>query len=128
MTDNTENRIRLAEWQGWTHIRMKYVAMDKRSYPFGCVPGNVNDTHLKEQIPDPYTDANDCEALIRHLRKRGWLIRIEDQGTPASPLMPVVAWLTIHAHRPFRVHRWRGPCDDYKQGVCELALKVLDND
>ena len=62
------DRIRLAEAMGWTHIRMKWVAMEEKSYPFGCVPRNVNDKHLKEQIPDPYTNANDDYAVLEWMR------------------------------------------------------------
>ena len=69
-TEQLSDRIKLAEAMGWTHIHMKYVAMDETSYPFGCVPGNVNDKHLKEQIPDPYTNANDDYAVLEWMRER----------------------------------------------------------
>ena len=65
---SVQNRIKLAEAMGWTNIHMKYVAMDEKSYPFGCVPGNVNDKNLKEQVPDPFTNANDDYAVLAWLR------------------------------------------------------------
>ena len=66
MTD--DDRILLAEAMGWTNICMKYVAMEDKSYPFGCAPGNVNDKHLKEQIPDPFNSANDDYAVLEWMR------------------------------------------------------------
>lgn len=64
-----EERIKLAEAMGWTNIRSKYIAMEEKSYPFGVVPGNVNDKRFKEQIPDPFTDANDDYAVLEWMRK-----------------------------------------------------------
>lgn len=75
-----------------------------------------------QPIPNPFEDANDCEDVIRWLGKRGigvdiyrrpWMeqesVTIYIQGEP-------IAW---------KEKRWQG--EDWKQGVCELALKVLDN-
>ena len=69
------DRIKLAEAMGWTHIHMKYVAMDETSYPFGCPPAihyadNVVDKRFKEQIPDPFTDANDDYAVLEWSREQ----------------------------------------------------------
>lgn len=66
---NDQERIRLAKLQGWTHIRMKWVAMDGQAYPFGCPPadeysdGKVN-KQIKVQIPNPFEDANDDYAVL----------------------------------------------------------------
>ena len=71
-----EERIRLAEAMGWTRIRMKHVAMDGQSYPFACPPadqysdGKVDPTY-RQQIPDPFTDANDDYAVLEWMRERG---------------------------------------------------------
>ena len=72
---NEQDRIRLAEAMGWTRISMKYVAMDERSYPFGCPPsteytdGLVNPKY-REQIPNPFTNANDDYAVLEWMREQ----------------------------------------------------------
>lgn len=108
-----DDRIKLAEAMGWTHIHMKYVAMDGKSYPFGCVPGNVNDTHLKEQIPDPYTNANDDYSVLEWMReayqRQAW------SGTEAERL----CWTRFHQGLP--------DIRDYKIGdYARAALKVIE--
>ena len=98
------DRIKLAEVMGYTktkHNRWKSPC-GKRvdSYP-----------------PNPFTDANDCEALIKHLESKGIEVTVEFgvvedyvviRRMPADPDLIV----------------WRG--DDWKQGVCKLALKVIE--
>ena len=118
-----KDRIRICEAMGWTHIHMKYVAMDETSYPFGCPPadqysdGKVN-TAYKEQIPNPLESHDDCHALIEWLNGRGCDVR--------------VSHLASHKQRHFtalvqfgsNMSRWTG--DDYRIGVVELTLKLLD--
>lgn len=112
MNDQQQNRIKLAllvgwtrdeQWKGWVlHITEKQRDI-------------VRDPDL---LPDPFTDANDCDALIKHLNGQGYDVQC------------------IHGHREPAVVRtirtsdwdceeWSG--DDWKQGVCELALKVIDD-
>ena len=55
---------------------MKYVAMDEKSYLFGCAPADLYsngrvDKRFKEQIPDPFTDANDDYAVLEWMRELG---------------------------------------------------------
>jgi len=66
---------------------------------------------------DPFTDANDCEALIKWLTEQGYTVVIQIWDTEA-----LVDLETID-NRP----NLKGNCDDYKQGVCELALKIIEN-
>jgi len=72
MNDNTENRIRLAEWRGWKRVTLKTFGGDDSNVwesPEGVQRAN--------SLPDPLTDANDCEALIRHLNSLDYGLTIE---------------------------------------------------
>lgn len=105
------DRIKLAEAMGWTNIRMKYVAMDGQSYPFGCVPRNVNDKHLKEQIPDPYTNANDDYAVLE------WL-RAEDN----KPWQYTLSQLDYGTRR----YKWDYQIGDYARAALRALEKTAD--
>ena len=76
---------------------------------------NANGT---DTLFDPFTDANDCEALIKFLYPE-WTVKVV-MGDADS----------VHLYRrkgaglPKEVY-WQGHKNDWKQGVCELALKVL---
>ena len=65
-------------------------------------------------IPDPENDANDCEALIQWLTEQQYCLTVD-------------FWMGI-----VQLHTWNEQLvitsegKDWKQGVCELALKVLD--
>jgi len=113
-----EARIKLAEAMGWRHS-----TYDSPSFVNADVmvqkPCWYSPDHGVPQIkiPDPFTDANDCEALIKHLESKGIEVTVEFDITedyvvirriPADPNLLI----------------WKG--DDWKQGVCELALKVLE--
>ncbi|KKN66729.1 hypothetical protein LCGC14_0468400 [marine sediment metagenome] len=91
---NEEGRILLAEAMGGP-IWEAYINPGKH-------PENVN-------LPDPFTDANDCEALIRWLNERGHHLEIRFYANGDSDV-------TIGL--PKRI--WVGA--NWKQGVCELAL------
>jgi len=67
---------------------------------------------------DPRTNANDCEALIRHLRGAGVKVNV----TFGEKQDHVIFSL----EQPYFADH--GFFDDWKQGVCELALKVIDHD
>jgi hypothetical protein len=101
--------IKLAEFCGlkWTAIGTEFAW--KR--PDGGLVG----------IFQPHTDANDCDALIRALNERGYGITIEPWPNECSVAMYSNAEQIADAEF---VGSWDG--DDYKQGVCELALKVID--
>ena len=102
------DRIKLAEAMGWKQM----VSTPGNWYPPG-LPPQAN--ALGHTLPDPFTDANDCEALIKWLTEQGYTVVIQIWDTEA-----LVDLETID-NRP----NLKGNCDDYKQGVCELALKVL---
>lgn len=98
------DRIRLAEamgvpeWEAYCHPAKN--------------PGNVT-------LPDPFTDANDCEAVIRFMA--------EKYGVVFTVWYPCAdAQTAVDCSRDGYVLdrlKWQGK--DWKQGVCELALKVI---
>ena len=77
------------------------------------------------QLPDPFTDANACNALIKHLNGLGYGIDIY-----LRPWMTDhVAAVTVngpcdHHDKSWDDLRWQG--DNWMHGVCELALKVIE--
>ena len=104
---NDKDRIRLAEWMGWTWStwRDKWLTPDKKTIT---------------ELPDPFTDANDCEALIIHLGSLGLGVDIYRR-----PWMKSESVIVYFQGEPvgWKEQRWQG--NDWKQGVCELALKIL---
>lgn len=122
-------RIKLAEAMGWTHIRMNWVAMAEKSYPFGCPPADqysnkVVDKRFKEQIPDPEHNANDANQLI---------VFLTQQGYEAHIMWPAGDRLDLKG----RVQLWikgKRVADEYfdaemfGDAVARAALKVIDND
>ena len=89
-----EARIKLAEAMGW-------------EFPHGPT----------KHCPDPFTDANDCEALIKHLNGLGWNIEVVF-GRRGK-------YYVTFQQFPVAGKGLNRECDDWKQGVCELALKVM---
>jgi len=71
-------------------------------------------------LPDPYTDANDCHDLIKHLN--GLDMEVDTSQTKIQDSV-TLRWFDDEGRRVFDL--WKG--DNYMQGVCELALKVLNN-
>ena len=107
------DRIRLAEAMGWKPLAGEWdLKSDPKAWEGPDIIGNYDD------LPDPFTDANDCDALIKHLESKGIEVSVEfgiAEDYVVIRRMPADPDLII----------WRG--DNWKQGVCELALKVLDN-
>lgn len=120
MTD--ADSIKLAEFCGW-----RWEPLEKPStntgkwYPPESSPiyQGPDDFIYGKDKPDlvftPHTDANDCEALIRALNEAGYNVDISIRRNGKHSVR------IIMGHEPVFVDN-----DDYKQGVCELALKVLD--
>lgn len=83
------------------------------------VPGRLTPPYLFDDF-DPFTDANDCETLTQYLNGVGWDVIVTHYANGA---------VTVNLHDPLgglpSPEHYYG--DDYKQGVCELALKVLDD-
>lgn len=102
-----DKRIRLAEAMGW-----KCVELDDGTI-YWHSPNMLKGCGQKNP-PDPENNANDCEALIRYLNERGHPVVVDWQRVEA-----LMAWVCVYG----------AGCDtfdDWKQGVCELALQVLD--
>ncbi len=112
-----QDRIRLAEAMGW---RWKPSSTDNKIGRWYRPDGNYGDWVHKGDLPfDPFTDANDDYALIRWLNEQGFAVTILT-GRDGDD---VFVFPFDHEYT-----RWEQHCDDWKQGVCELALKVIDND
>jgi hypothetical protein len=118
-----ENIIALAEWLGWK-------CTSKTTYPDGEVyktywrdPVHGTSSNSFEDLPNPYTSADDCDAVIRKLTDRDWQVDVCNGRSCGRPFACVRLWSTVNDDWP---EIWQG--DDYKHGVCELALKVIDNE
>ncbi len=116
MTD--ADRIRLAEAMGWNNITDKHLDADSNLYVLGGFPPHTKAYGVTTVLPDPDTDANDCEALIRWLNEQGFAVI---RGQYADGLGHV--HLLGHGVEL----RWKGKNEDNKKGVCELALKVIES-
>ncbi len=112
MTD-IEKRIKLAEAMGWKHCQMRE---NLQRY---CWQNPISKLWVEEsELPDPFTDANDCNALIKHLNGLGIAIELnlDENG-----------YVVVQGYKaPDPFFSYEG--DNWMQGVCELALKVIEND
>ena len=100
---------------GWTPLDGKLIGS-------WMPPGVTVHTHVMHiervftsELPDPFTDANDCNALIKHLKVEDYSIEINMDKKAGDTVR--LTW--SHGRNKF----WRG--DNWMHGVCELALKVL---
>lgn len=66
---------------------------------------------------NPLENANDCNALIKHLTGLGYLVTIEHGER-----------IHVCVRNDNIVYDWRQKSDryDWMHGVCEIALKVLN--
>ena len=69
-------------------------------------------------IPDPFTDANDCEAVISWLNENGYAIV---RGQYANDL----GLGHVHLFGDRLKLRWKGKNEDNGSGVCKLALRLI---
>ena len=111
-----EARIKLAETMGWR----KGPKPSGNSVQGWYAPEGVNKAFTGEYgLPDPENDANDCEALIRHLIDTGWRVEID---FPSLDLTETA----VRIYSEGLQDAWYGyaPDQNWKRGVCELALKL----
>jgi hypothetical protein len=108
-----EARIKLAKAMGWT---VAPITLEDCGGPFLVCHGAFSEDNDDWHSFNPFTDANDCEALIRWLNEQGWIVNVD--------------WSSEHSVKIWRFRNpdtkeftWQG--NNWKQGVCELALKVL---
>jgi len=106
-----KDRIRLAEAMGWKQHPDGWWSTPRK---------NGVQTHGLDDSPDPFTDANDTETLIRWLNERGYQLLVNHHWSGRNG-----ASLYNTSNGGNFCEHWRG--DDWKQGVCELALKVIDD-
>lgn len=126
MSDNSNNIIKLAEWVGWKrkpHYHPSTGNMFRWYSPDGeYVPTRPNIICVGAKVPpsfNPYKSDADCMAVRKHLNESGWWIIINIHNDES-------AHITIGKGMGDPLHDWNG--DDYKQGVCELALKVCGDE
>ncbi len=120
---NDTKRIKLAELIEWRRINDEdpYWWPPKEVVPKGAL---VYDYVGFDQLPNPFTNANDCETIIEFLNSKGWQVEVHWQFTDDESLAPgayVHIWnrfSEVHERTDIDIDRW-------KQAVCELALKVL---
>ena len=111
-----QDRIRLAEAMGW-----------KEFWPGDEATAWYNsDGDVRDNPPNPFTDANDCDALISHMNLLGWTIEVCRRPDRVGQDL-VIFWYPGGAE----FSRITVPVGDWKEGVCKLAraaLEVIDND
>jgi len=113
-----EARIKLAEARGW---KWNHASNDEKMGRWSFKGMTHDWSHVEEHLPDPFTDANDCEALIQWLNDQAWFLQLEQRSTGAKLMIQIYrTFLTSWKHDP-----WWGPSENWKQGVCELALKFV---
>ncbi len=109
-------QIKLAEALGWTPLTGKRVGW---WMPPG-VPESTQCWVSANELPDPETDANDCEALIQWLTECDSGYQVEVTFNFSS----IGHFVKLRSVAAGTVGEWQG--EDWKQGVCELALKVIE--
>ena len=119
-----QDRIRLAEAMGWNLVEQSGIMpMYQWQGPNGetCGHWDSGAGRTKVDIPLPFNpehDANDCEALIRWLNDQHISVTIS-----ARTAIGVTGVRFDHDNGVSK--EWK--CDDWKQGVCELALKMIND-
>lgn len=113
------DRIKLAETMGWERQAGEF---DLKSDPDVWIgpdtkQGDFGNYFDFDELPDPFTDANDCEALIRWLCSNGHSVRVDFLECFDEPESSTVSLDGDESG---------DDCRFWKQGVCELALKVIE--
>ena len=108
------DQIKLAEARGYESVAPSDSSYEVYTWMY------KGKRYFEWDLPAPFTDANDCEALIKFMHSEHgvlftiWYPMAEDQTAVDCSRDGYVLDRT----------KWQG--DDWKQGVCELALKVLE--
>ena len=119
--NDQEKRIKLAEAMGLRVEERDRVYPPESSMVNGRYCYLPHDS-LGRLLPDPFTDANDCNALIKHLNGLDCEVTVSwGPNNRVGPEYRVDVFLDDkHCHR----HSYHGP--DWMKGVCDLALKVIE--
>ena len=126
MTD--ADRIRLAEAMGWKCGPVHTVAVMGRQIPAQRWIDPEGNDLSPAALPDPANDANDCEALIRWLQEKGYDIEIWWSGTAYTHRSNVNCRVKAKYRSDWERITEGKAYDDWKHGVCELALEVLKDE
>ena len=111
---NEQARIRLAEAMGWEtdgNGNWRTAPYDPQISSSGWIS--------QEYLPDPFTDANDCEALILWLDSQGISVELEILDGEWA-----IALWDMHRQTPQQIATYEGT--DWKAGVTRAALEVLN--
>lgn len=115
-SDHPQGRIKLAEAMGWAKCPMR-INLGRSEY--WQRPNEQLKGAYQSDIPDPFTDANDCNALIKHLNEEGWNLEVVF-GRNGKHYVILQQFPTAG-----KSLKWQG--DNWMHGVCELALKALES-
>ncbi len=125
MTDAA--RIKLAKAMGWAEA----AHPQNKNYRRWIDPTNNGRKVSDQQLPDPFTDANDCEAVMDRFRQKGygWTIESWPDGDSVSLYRMIAKDVAVGDF----IDHWEGGVsstgrDNWKRGVCELTLKVINDD
>ena len=83
----------------------------------------VSHTVSNQQF-DPFTDANDCEALIKHLNSLGWQVEVHWQFTNDKKLA-AGCFVHIWNRDSEEHHRLDLDVDRWKEAVCRIAVVIV---
>ena len=110
--DNPSDRERIAQAMGYRlYERTKGDYTDRWWYPANENPKAGFPSH---PIPDPETSHDDCHALIEWLNGRGYEVHLFIRQHRSLVTFLSGAW----------AKGWQG--SDYRIGIVELTLKILD--
>jgi hypothetical protein len=101
-------RERIARAMGWTK---RNPAVGNRIW---LAPGKYKWAHAN--LPDPENSDTDCHALIDWLVERGWSVNID---------FTEIGKCSVLVHVPYKTDAVPLSCENYRQGVVELADKVI---
>ncbi len=118
-----DNRIKLAEAMGWKRGEVHTVAVMGAPISAQRWTDPDGNDRAPSSLPDPFTDANDCEALIRWLNENGYRVRIDHRRLSAQF---VEIWRAGTTNWKFGRLYDAVEHNDWKTGVCKLALKVIE--
>ena len=120
--------IRIAEAMGWKKLPPELLDERYGEPQFG--PGcwtNLDNVFVSENgLPNPKTNHADCHALIEWLNERGYDVEIWWSGNATRP--QDVKCRVLIRFRDGRYRQEGEAYDDYRLGVVELTLKLLEKE
>jgi len=133
MNEN-EKRATLAKVMGWTHgmvectIREFELKQNLTTPGWTTPDGQIYPDYRYDSefsvLPNPFTDANDCDALKMWLRDRGWHIEIRWQAH--TNLCPAPAVYVEIWHEASEIHHRYDSDRGEPFTVSMAAIKVIE--